>query len=93
MADSSKHCGDTPKVTPFCQAVIDFLRSGRALNGMADTWAIAQNVFPEKWDRPQGRGALIGHIDRLTQKHPEIFVRLPARDQWGAATLSLRDEE
>lgn len=70
--------------TEFEQKIIDYLRT-QAVNGIADTWEIAQAVFPEKWAKRSGRGALIGHIDRVFIRS-ESITRLPPRDQWGNAT-------
>lgn len=77
------------KYTDFALAIARYLASDVPINGIADTWEIAQNVFPEKWKRPKGRGALIGHIDRVAYRHEEDFHRIPPEDMHGSAKLSL----
>lgn len=82
------------ELTEFAQRIYDHLKSGGTDgNHSASTVEIAWNVFPEKWKRPQGRGALIGHIDRVTVRYPEVFGRLDPKDQHDHATLFLKMSE
>lgn len=66
-----------PPLTEFQKAILWAVETSdtRSLS----RWAIAQKAFPEKWARRQGRGALIGHIDRAAKKMPEFFHRLPPK--------------
>ena len=77
------------ELTDFQQRIKAFLKI--CPNCMATTWEIAQEAFPEKWERRSGRGALIGHIDRAGIKAG--LVRLPPRDEYGEAWLALPRKE
>lgn len=44
------------------------------------THSLAANVFPERWARRSGKGALIGHIDRALSDIPNVH-RSPQRAQ------------
>ena len=77
-------------MTDFQKKIIAFLETRDFHNYMENTWIIAQSAFPEKWARRSGRGALIGHIDRAGQKAG--LIRLPPKDQFGEAILSLSHE-
>lgn len=68
-------------LTEFQGRILEFIVKG---GGIASWWEIGQYGFPEKWMRVQGRGALIGHIDRAATKVAGM-VRLPPRDRWGSA--------
>ncbi len=46
-------------MTNFQKRIRDYLiKQPRAV----DVWEIAQQVFPEKWEKRSGRGALTGHV-------------------------------
>jgi len=74
-------------MTDFAYRILKYVKK----HGDASTWNIAQNVFPEKWKKRSGRGALIGHIDRVASKLPQL-TRLPPRDQYGEVEFWLREE-
>ncbi len=73
-------------MTEFQRKILEYVCKQRN----ASTWEIAQNVFPEKWARLSGRGALIGHIDRAASSMSEL-IRLPPRDEHGEAEFWYRD--
>ena len=87
-APGESRCSTLPELTEFQKAILWAVERG--VNRMASTWQIAQVAFPEKWKKPSGRGALIGHIDRAGQKMPDLLVRLAPKDQWDAATFCRR---
>lgn len=76
------------QLTEFQKVIVRVVDA--AVNQQACTWTIAQVGFPEKWVKHAGRGALIGHIDRAGMKMPDLIVRLPAKDEFGTATLCRR---
>lgn len=81
-------------MTDFQRRIVDFLER-KALNGQADCWTIAQYVFPEKWARKSGRGALTGHIDRAGTKLVKLGVlacRLTPKTQFDSAVFCAWDK-
>lgn len=80
--------GELPPLTEFQKAILWAVETepSRSLS----RWGIAQKAFPEKWKRRQGRGALIGHIDRAAAKMPQHLIRLPPLGRWSDALLVLR---
>lgn len=81
--------------TEFQQRILAYV--AKAPNRQASTWLIAQDVFPERWAKPSGRGALISHIRRAGHALVEagrLGCVLPPDDQWGEHTLcGLRSPE
>jgi hypothetical protein len=75
-------------MTEFQQRIVSVLPGFP--NGIADTWAIAQKAFPEKWAKRSGRGALVAHIRRAgyeLELSGEILCVLPAQDQFSSSKL------
>lgn len=77
-----------PPLTDFQQAIVRALEKGP--NQQLSRRVIAQIAFPEKWKRRQGRGALIGHIDRACLKMPDVVVRLDPKRKRDDPIMSLR---
>jgi hypothetical protein len=71
------------ELTDFQKKVFEYVQStpGRT----ASLWQIAQYAFPDEWEIPQGRGALIGRIDRAGIKMSDKLMRCPAEDRYGCA--------
>lgn len=57
-------------ITPFAALIMDALE--KRPHSHLSTHMIAQQVFPGKWSRRKGRGALVGHIDRAASKLPNV---------------------
>ncbi len=57
-------------MTDFQTAIYDYLRKQKHPVSAAH---IAQNVFPAKWAKRSGHGALIGHVDRAALKLPDVM--------------------
>jgi hypothetical protein len=77
-----------PQPTEFQAKILEYVAT--APNRQASTWVIAQDVFPARWNKPSGRGALIGHIVRAGHKlvqTGQLGCLLPPADQWGEHTL------
>lgn len=75
-------------MTEFQKRIVEVLH--KFPNGMAGTWEIAQEAFPEKWANRSGRGALIAQITKAgdeLERRGEIYCVLPAQDQFRTAKL------
>ena len=80
-----------PPLTEFQKAIVWALE--QSPNGRASRWSIAQIAFGDRWHRkPQGRGALIGNIDRACQRMSDFVIRIPPKDEHADALMCLRPQ-
>jgi hypothetical protein len=58
------------ELSQFQARIVQFVQ--RCPNQQASTWRIAQEAFPDQWDKPASRGMLISHIVRSAYRLVEM---------------------